>query len=382
MDAQLDQLQELSNEVFRRDPNADVPQNIQAIRTDVHQLVEQGTAQQQAAAAKRYGEAFQKTCEATNRFVRACQDGTEKERAMAGIEIVSQVSAAFPPPYGPAMGGLCSLTTLVMDLAWDSPSKSPFEVMLEAIQKMIDEAVCELKNYMDEKFNELYQRMARSEAAAIKYQSRLILAEARGFQQLRPQQQRVACQSLVRVTETAGVAIAASFGRVVDCITDLSNFRTRKYRHNLLPVHLRGHYGLNCEQLKKGVGFVREVERAINSMYTVVGWRLNHMHQVIDAQLMHNRKTHFQNTAREALESVYADLGDWEDDRSMQKARKEYAGQIAKALLGSLVSVEMRPHGGALVRIVVPERLRKALEKEARAIRQLRQHVQHLHDQI
>ena len=151
MDAQLDQLQELSNEVFRRDPNADVPQNIQAIRTDVHQLVEQGTAQQQAAAAKRYGEAFQKTCEATNRFVHACQDGTEKERAMAGIEIVSQVSAAFPPPYGPAMGGLCSLTTLVMDLAWDSPSKSPFEVMLEAIQKMIDEAA-EANNHLCFKF--------------------------------------------------------------------------------------------------------------------------------------------------------------------------------------------------------------------------------------
>ena len=157
MDAQLDQLQELSNEVFRphlydqRDPNADVAQNIQAIRTDVHQLVKQGTAQQQAAAAKKYGEAFQKTCEATGKFVRACRGGTEKEQAQAGIEIVLQISAFFPPPYGPAMGGLCSLTTMVMDLAWDCPSKSPFAAMLEAIQKMIDEAV-EANNHLCFKF--------------------------------------------------------------------------------------------------------------------------------------------------------------------------------------------------------------------------------------
>lgn len=151
MDAQLDQLQELSNEVFRRDPNADVPQNIQAIRTDVHQLVKQGTAQQQAAAAKKYGEAFQKTCEATGKFVRACRGGTEKEQAQAGIEIVLQISAFFPPPYGPAMGGLCSLTTMVMDLAWDCPSKSPFAAMLEAIQKMIDEAA-EANNHLCFKF--------------------------------------------------------------------------------------------------------------------------------------------------------------------------------------------------------------------------------------
>ena len=155
MDDRLDELQELSNEVFRRDPNADAAQNIHAIRTDVHQLLQQGTDQQKAAAAKRYGEAFQKTCQATNRFVSACRDGTEKEQTMAGMEIVSQVSAAFPPPYGPAMGGLCSLTTMVMDLAWDSPSNSPFAAMLEAIQKMIDEAV-EANNHLCFKFQEFF----------------------------------------------------------------------------------------------------------------------------------------------------------------------------------------------------------------------------------
>ena len=90
---------------------------------------------------------------------------------------------------------------------------------------------------MDEKFRELYQRMARSEVAAIKGQCDLILAEACGFQRMRPQQQRVACQSLARVTETAGVAIAASFGRVVDCITDLSNFSTQEYPNSNLPAH-------------------------------------------------------------------------------------------------------------------------------------------------
>lgn len=147
MESQLDQLEDLTNEVFRpdlydaRDPNADVAQNIQAIRTDVQQLVQKGTARQQADAAKKYGEAFQKTCEATRKLVRACNDGTDKEKAEAAIQVVSQVSAVFPPPYGAAMGGLCSLTTMIMDLAWDCPGSSPFAAMLRAIQQMIDQAV-------------------------------------------------------------------------------------------------------------------------------------------------------------------------------------------------------------------------------------------------
>ena len=266
------------------------------------------------------------------------------------------------------------------------------------------EAVRQLKNHMDEKFRELYQRIARSEVEAIKGQCALILAEAHGFQQMTPQQQRVAWRSLVRVSETAGVQIAASFGRVVDCITDLSNFRTQKYADaDCVPAHLRGHYGLNCEQLKKGVGFVREVESAINLMYTVVGWRLNQMQKVIEAEQMHTRKEHFRARAREALQSVYTDLGAWEDDRRIEscislkellRSKENIVNYTINAIdplvamLGKtsffarLVGVEMRPHGGALVRTVVSESLKTRLSQDADAIGQLRQHVQQLRDQI
>ena len=235
---------------------------------------------------------------------------------------------------------------------------------------------------MDEKFRELYQRMARSEVAAIKGQCDLILAEACGFQRMRPQQQRVACQSLARVTETAGVAIAASFGRVVDCITDLSNFSTQEYPNSNLPAHLEGAENrgglnyLNCEQLKKGVGFVREVERAINSMYTVIGWRLNHMHQVIEAHQMHTRKEHFQAKAREALESVYTDLGAWEQD-----IQDRTVGPYIFSREGDTVKIRKRP--GAFEPFKpIPASLWFTLTQEARDIGRLREHVQQLHDQI
>ena len=241
--------------------------------------------------------------------------------------------------------------------------------------------------------------MAQGEVAAIRAQCDLILAEARGFQQMTPQQQQDAWRSLVRVTETAGVQIAASFGRVVDCITDLSNFQTQEYtwEGKGLPAHLKGHHGLNCEQLKKGVDFVSAVEKAINLMYTVVGFRLNQMHQGTKAHQMHIRKEHFKTMAREALNDVTIDLVPWEQDRKIERCwsdREELCDGLAKdnefgrwvlrhiVRKHDLVGVEMRPHDDALFQTLMPEALKTQLSEDAEAIRQLRQHVQQLHDQI
>ena len=245
---------------------------------------------------------------------------------------------------------------------------------------------------MDAKFRELYQKMAQGEVAAIRATCDLILAKAHGFQQMTPQQQQDASESLASVTETAGVQIAASFGKVVDCITNLSNFQTQEYTSEkegaCVPAHLKGHHGLNCEQLRKGVDFVREVEQAISSMYTVVGWRLNQMHRVTEAHQMHISKEHFKTKARKALNDVKSDLGDWEQDRrivssySMEFSRHVLLVLPQFAELSSFVWVEMHPCGGALFKTMMPEALKTQLSEDAEAIGNLRQHVQQLHDQI
>lgn len=427
MDAQLDELEDECTSLLI---NVQVAQNLQAIRTEVHQVVEQGTAQKQADEAKKYKEAFTKTCEAVKTLVKACRTGTDKEMAEACIQVVSQISAAVPPPYGLVMGYLCSLTSLIMDGVWDSPGGSPFAAMLGAIKQMIDEAVRELKNHMDAQFRELYPRMARSEVEAIKGQCDSIVAQVRWFEQTPPEQQQDACQSLVRVTEIAGGHIVDSFAKVADCITDFSNFWAHEYDQDF-PDHLKGHHGLNCEQLKKGVGSVREVERAINTMYTVVGWRLNQMHQFTDARQMHNRKEYFQAKTREALNSVHTDLGAWEQARAVRMVptilmdparidaylsqRSSWSPWLSSQLqwllpvlaapgyfvylargeripepppnyfdnvVDALLPTQILPHTGDPVGPERTEEVRNTLFRDAEAIRRLRRHVQQLHDQI
>jgi len=322
MQQQLDDLQDfITDDVCDDQVSAEMTQRLQALQTDVNNLSRSG----QAAKIQKCADGLQKSCAAARNLKAACENGTDKEKAQAGLQLVAQVSAVAGP-YGAGLGALCGVASLTMDLCWDDAAGGPFKAMLEAIQTMLNEAVNRINSHTDKKFRELFALMNQNLGDSIKGQCELIVSDLAVIQNLQPAQQLALLPSLVQTTNVAAVQIAGSFPQVITHMQNIeANFVSeKKYSPGYVPGHLAGHHRPDCTKHQQALDVFLEVSQAIIGMFDLVEFQLV-MHNDDHALLMRQRRTRFRDSARQCLTDVDTALTPWQNDRRIAHDKVEAA---------------------------------------------------------